>query len=80
MSDDLHNKNSRLVKKLLLIVILMFGFGYALVPLYDGADCMEDTIGYLRGLGYAPIDTLPTFHHRDTGHLMQMDVLFLRQA
>jgi cytochrome c oxidase assembly protein subunit 11 len=35
MSDDLHNKNSRLVKKLLLIVILMFGFGYALVPLYD---------------------------------------------
>jgi cytochrome c oxidase assembly protein subunit 11 len=35
MSDDLPGKNSRLVTKLLLIVVLMFGFGYALVPLYD---------------------------------------------
>ncbi|MDD4914075.1 MAG: cytochrome c oxidase assembly protein [Methylococcales bacterium] len=35
MSEDLHGKNSRLVRKLVLIVVLMFGFGYALVPLYD---------------------------------------------
>lgn len=35
MSDTLEQKNKRLVRKLLLIVVLMFGFGYALVPLYD---------------------------------------------
>jgi cytochrome c oxidase assembly protein subunit 11 len=38
MSEDhneLSSKNSKLVTKLLLIVVLMFGFGYALVPLYD---------------------------------------------
>jgi FkbM family methyltransferase len=51
----------------------------SLVPLYDGADRIEDTIGYLRGLGYDPVDTLPTFHHAGSGHLMQMDMLFLRQ-
>ena len=33
--DDLQSKNTRLVKKLVLIALLMFGFGYALVPLYD---------------------------------------------
>ena len=27
--------NSRLIKKLLLAVVFMFGFGFALVPLYD---------------------------------------------
>jgi len=35
MSDDLEKKNSKLVVKLVLIAVLMFGFGYALVPLYD---------------------------------------------
>ena len=35
MNDDLTRKNAKLVKKLVLIVLLMFGFGYALVPLYD---------------------------------------------
>lgn len=36
MSDEeLKRKNSRLVGKLVLIAVLMFGFGYALVPLYD---------------------------------------------
>jgi len=35
MSDDLQQKNSKLVFKLVLIVLLMFGFGYALVPLYN---------------------------------------------
>lgn len=35
MSDDLEKKNAKLVKKLVLIAVLMFGFGYALVPLYD---------------------------------------------
>lgn len=35
MSDDLRGRNSRLVGKLVLVVVLMFGFGYALVPLYD---------------------------------------------
>lgn len=35
MSEDLQQKNAKLVKKLLIVVLLMFGFGYALVPLYD---------------------------------------------
>ena len=35
MSEELARKNAKLVKKLVLIVLLMFGFGYALVPLYD---------------------------------------------
>ena len=35
MSEELEQKNSKLVKKLILIAVLMFGFGYALVPLYD---------------------------------------------
>ncbi len=35
MSEGVDQKNSKLVKKLVVIVIAMFGFGYALVPLYD---------------------------------------------
>jgi cytochrome c oxidase assembly protein subunit 11 len=35
MSNELEQKNTKLVKKLVLVVLLMFGFGYALVPLYD---------------------------------------------
>ena len=34
-SNDLEQKNTKLVRKLVLIVLGMFGFGYALVPLYD---------------------------------------------
>lgn len=33
--EELRQKNTRLAKKLLVIALLMFGFGYALVPLYD---------------------------------------------
>lgn len=35
MSEEQDLKNSKLAKKLVLIAVLMFGFGYALVPLYD---------------------------------------------
>lgn len=35
MTETLEQKNSKLATKLLLIVIGMFGFGYALVPIYD---------------------------------------------
>jgi len=35
MSDDLEQKNTKLVGKLVFIVLAMFGFGYALVPIYD---------------------------------------------
>ena len=35
MSDDLGQKNTKLVRKLVFIVLGMFGFGYALVPIYD---------------------------------------------
>lgn len=35
MNQDLNKKNARLVRTLLLVVVGMFGFGFALVPLYD---------------------------------------------
>ena len=35
MDDSLKQKNARLVQVLTLVVIGMFGFGFALVPLYD---------------------------------------------
>jgi len=35
VSDGLDKKNTKLVRKLVLIVLGMFGFGYALVPIYD---------------------------------------------
>ncbi len=35
MNSDITQQNIKLVKKLVVIVIGMFGFGFALVPLYD---------------------------------------------
>ncbi|MCK5889990.1 MAG: cytochrome c oxidase assembly protein [Methylococcales bacterium] len=35
MDNNLEQKNTKLVRNLVLVVIAMFGFGYALVPLYD---------------------------------------------
>ncbi|ASF44587.1 cytochrome c oxidase assembly protein [Methylovulum psychrotolerans] len=35
MSDDVQLKNAKLVRTLLWVVVAMFGFGFALVPLYD---------------------------------------------
>lgn len=35
MSENQPRNNTRLVKKLVVTVFLMFGFGFALVPLYD---------------------------------------------
>lgn len=35
MSEELKRKNTKLVKKLVIVALLMFGFGYALVPIYD---------------------------------------------
>jgi FkbM family methyltransferase len=51
----------------------------SLVPLYQDADLIEDLLSYMRGLGYDPVDQRPTFYHRDSHHLMQLDVLFLRR-
>ncbi|ALO33453.1 cysteine synthase [Colwellia sp. MT41] len=34
-ATESRNNNSKTVKKLLLVVLAMFGFGFALVPLYD---------------------------------------------
>lgn len=51
----------------------------SLVPLYDGAESIEDMIAFMRGTGYDPIDLQPTFHHKNSGHLMQADVLFVRR-
>lgn len=35
MTENTEQKNTRLVKILALVGVVMFGFGYALVPLYD---------------------------------------------
>lgn len=35
MNEDTNKKNAKLVRTLVFIVIGMFGFGFALVPLYD---------------------------------------------
>jgi Cytochrome oxidase assembly factor len=35
MTDELKQKNTKLVKKLVVVTLLMFGFGYALVPIYN---------------------------------------------
>jgi len=34
-SQNQNNDNPKIIKKLLLLVVAMFGFGFALVPLYD---------------------------------------------
>ncbi len=35
MNESVEQKNTKLVTKLVFIVLAMFGFGYALVPIYD---------------------------------------------
>lgn len=35
MTDDVKKKNTKLVTTLVLVAVGMFGFGYALVPIYD---------------------------------------------
>ncbi|MGZ8226908.1 MAG: cytochrome c oxidase assembly protein [Methylococcaceae bacterium] len=35
MNEDVNKKNTKLVRLLVLIVVGMFGFGFAMVPLYD---------------------------------------------
>ncbi|WP_150049307.1 MULTISPECIES: cytochrome c oxidase assembly protein [Methylomonas] len=35
MSDELQHRNYKLAKKLVMVAVLMFGFGYALVPIYN---------------------------------------------
>lgn len=52
----------------------------SLIPLYRGGDVIEDLIGWMRGLGYDPIDLQPAFFHRGDGRLMQADMLFERRA
>lgn len=51
----------------------------SLVPLYQGADLIEELLSYMRGLGYDPVDQRPAFIHHGSHHLMQVDVLFLRR-
>ena len=35
MSESVGKKNAKLARTLLIIAVAMFGFGYALVPIYD---------------------------------------------
>lgn len=60
MSEDIESKNAKLVKKLVMVVLLMFGFGYALVPLYDVlCDITGQNIklqGTAEGVAQFPVD------------------------
>lgn len=49
------------------------------VPLYEGAILIEDMIAFLRGASFDPIETMPAFHHHESAHLMQADILFARR-
>jgi FkbM family methyltransferase len=49
------------------------------VPLYEGAILIEEMIAFLRGVGFDPIETIPAFHHHESAHLMQADILFARR-
>lgn len=51
----------------------------SLVPLFEGAGTIDETIQLARSLGYDPIDILPAFYHRGSGHMMQADILFARR-
>jgi FkbM family methyltransferase len=51
----------------------------SLVHLYQGGDVIEDLVGWMRDLGYDPIDLQPAFFHQNDGRLMQTDVLFERR-
>jgi hypothetical protein len=51
----------------------------SLVPLYGDVEPVETMIGYMRAAGYLPIDQIPTFYHHADYHLMQIDVVFMRQ-
>ena len=35
MTENVNRKNTKLLRIMVIVVVLMFGFGYALVPLYD---------------------------------------------
>ena len=49
------------------------------VPLYEGGVLIEDMVAFLRGAGFDPIETMPAFHHHESAHLMQADILFARR-
>jgi len=50
------------------------------VPLYEGAVLIEEMIAFLRGAGFDPVETMPAFHHHESAHLMQADILFARRT
>ncbi len=72
---NLHFQNVRLKYKLLLVALLMFGFGYALVPLYD-AFCAITGINVLalRDKKLADADAaLPRNTQVDTGRWITVE-------
>lgn len=52
----------------------------SLVPLYQGGDVIEDLVGWMRTLGYDPIDLQPAFFDQEDRRMMQIDMLFERRA
>lgn len=58
--DDSHGKNKKLTLKLLVAVVAMFGFGFALVPLYDvmceqlGINGKTNTVSAIQPQGMVP--------------------------
>ena len=60
----------------ILDVVPLVQLECSLIPLYQGGNVIEDMIGWMRSLGYDPIDLQPAFFHQEDGRLMQIDMLF----
>jgi FkbM family methyltransferase len=50
----------------------------SLVPLYEGEPLIEEVIASLRSLGFVPASLEPNFRSSQSGHLLQVDGLFIR--
>jgi FkbM family methyltransferase len=51
-----------------------------LAPLYEGAACLEEMLGRLRELGFAPYRLIPGFSEPRSGRMLQVDGVFFRDS
>jgi cytochrome c oxidase assembly protein subunit 11 len=70
MDDNLRQKNARLAQVLVLVVIGMFGFGFALVPLYD---VLCDLTGINGKADSVAVEEVP--YQVDTGREINVELL-----
>jgi cytochrome c oxidase assembly protein subunit 11 len=75
---DLSNRNTRLLRRLLLATVMMFGFGFALVPLYNA---MCDALGIngrfldIQRGEYQPVAGLDTVMEVDKSRTVTVELM-----